>query len=127
MTEEQKKAEAAKGTETPEQKELRELKEQNAALIQKNATLEEDLNSLIDGSKNLGESVLAPLESVGKFPGNIEVLKLKRDQYKNPIGYDTIEVPEDLANVQLRKPIGERNPHYRDLCFKEEANQALLR
>jgi hypothetical protein len=61
MTEEQKKAEAAKGTETPEQKELRELKEQNAALIQKNATLEEDLNSLIDGQHRGFETKKGPV------------------------------------------------------------------
>ena len=93
-----------------ESSELQKLREQNEAL-----------------QKQLAETQTVELPSTGVFPGNITVLQLLRDEYRNPIGYEEKEVPEELANEQLRLSIGERNPHWRDLCFKEQADQRFLK
>lgn len=56
------------------------------------------------------------------FPGNIIVLKMKRDEFRSPIGYEEMEVPEELAIEQLAKPIGQRAKAYQDICFVKDAD-----
>ena len=104
--------------ETPEQKELRELRESKAQLQKE----------LAESNKNLEELVGAPLPEVkGVFPGNIAVLKLLRDEFKNPTHYEEMEVPEDVAKEQLSKPKTERMKPYQDICYKEQADERFLR
>ncbi len=118
MTDEKKQATT---TETPEQKELRELRQEKANLEKQLAEKEKDLEELIGGNTP------SPIpSSKGAFPGNIKVLRLKRDEFKNPTGYEEIEVPEEIANEQLEKPIGSRSKPYQDICFKEQANPKFL-
>lgn len=94
--------------ETAEQKELRELRE-------KNAKLEKELDSF------LSDSPVLP-SNTGGFPDNITVFILDRDEHRNPIKYREIEVPEILAHEQLALPPSERNAHWRDVCYKKDAD-----
>ena len=107
-----------KGVETPEQKELRELREANATLKKTVAEKDKDIADLV------GETLP---EIKGGFPGNISVLKLIRDEFKNPTHYEEMEVPEDVAKDQLAKPKTERMKPYQDICYKEQADERFLR
>lgn len=56
------------------------------------------------------------------MPDNIEVYILERDENRNPVRYREIEVPVFLAQEQLSLPPKERNKHWEDVCYKENAD-----
>jgi hypothetical protein len=107
--------------ETPEQKELRELRESNQKLKADLAEKENDLNEL------LGDGTPIPDSTSKVFPGNIIVCKLIRDEFKNPTHYEEMEVPEDVANEQLSLPKGQRSKPYQDICYKKDVEQRFMK
>lgn len=110
--------------ESPEQKELRELREKNARLQADLADKENDLNELLGDNKPPASPLPETRSHI--FPGNVLVLKLMRDEFKNPTHYEELEVPEDVANDQLSRPKANRSKPYQDICFKKDADQRFL-
>lgn len=58
--------------------------------------------------------------------GCVVVLKLLRDIDRNPQRYEKIEVPIEVAEEQLSKPIAARNSHWKDICYPKDANEKYI-
>ncbi len=78
-------------------------------------------------ASNQTQEPIVPIVKKSTFPGNIIVLKMMRDEHKSPTGYEEIEVPEELAHIQLALPTGQRSPSYRDICYVQDADPRFLK
>lgn len=129
---------------TKEQQELADLQAQKVAETNQPST--EDLLAEIERLKAKNEDLakqqlkptpsvfepqvkepIVPIAKKSTFPGNIIVLKMMRDEHKSPTGYEEIEVPEELAHIQLALPTGQRSPSYRDICYTTQADPRFLK